>query len=125
MVRFLIKAVFGGETLIIGKGLLQGGAYFDLIVKWWGTHLTSRVYRDAPLRRFGDVPLRRRWVFHLGRSWDVTGTYRETSLRRRHDVLMPGGKVLDACSACALDKAWNFANLDWELFLIAHYVWNS
>ena len=45
MVRFLIKAVFGGETLIIGKGLLQGGAYFDLIVKWWGIHLTPRVYR--------------------------------------------------------------------------------
>ena len=48
--------------------------------------------RDAPLRRFGDVPWRRCWVFHLRRTCDVTGTYRETSLRRRHDVLMPGGK---------------------------------
>ena len=49
---------------------------------------------DAPLRRLGDVPSRRRWVFHLRRTCDVTGTYRETSLRRRHDVLMPGGVLL-------------------------------
>ena len=48
---------------------------------------------DVPLRRFGDVPSRRRWVFHLGRTCDVIGTYRETSLRRRHDVLMPGGNI--------------------------------
>ena len=47
--------------------------------------------RDTPLRRLGDVPLRRRWVFHLRRTYDVTVTYRETSLRRRHDVLLPGG----------------------------------
>ena len=44
---------------------------------------------DVPLRRLGDVPLRRRWVFHLRRTCDVTGTYRETSLRRRYDVLLP------------------------------------
>ena len=50
--------------------------------------------RDAPLRRLGDVPSRRRWVFHLRRTCDVAGTYRETSLRRRHDVLMQGGKDL-------------------------------
>ena len=37
---------------------------------------------DVPLRRFGDVPPRRRWVFHLRRTYDVAGTYRETSLRR-------------------------------------------
>ena len=49
--------------------------------------------RDAPLRRLGDVPLRPRWVFHWRRTCDVTGTYRETSLRRRHDVLMPGGNI--------------------------------
>ena len=47
--------------------------------------------RDAPLRRLGHVLLRRRWVFPLRRTCDVTGTYRETSLRRRHDVLRPGG----------------------------------
>ena len=45
---------------------------------------------DVLLRRLGDVPTRRRWVFHLGRTCDVTGTYRETSLRRRHDVLLLG-----------------------------------
>ena len=49
--------------------------------------------RDAPLRRLGNVPSRRRWVFHLRRTYDVTGTYRETLLRRRHDVLMPGGSA--------------------------------
>ena len=46
---------------------------------------------DVPLRRLGDVPLRRHWVFHLRRTCDVTETYRETSLQRRHDVLIPGG----------------------------------
>ena len=46
---------------------------------------------DVPLRRLGDVPLRRHWVFHLRRTCDVTGTYRETSLLRRYDVLLPGG----------------------------------
>ena len=54
-----------------------------------------RRYEDVSLRRFGDVPPRRRWVFHLRRTCDVAGTYRETSLRRRHDVLMPGGKSAD------------------------------
>ena len=37
---------------------------------------------DVPLRRLGDVPPRRRWVFHLRRTYDVAGTYRQTSLRR-------------------------------------------
>ena len=49
---------------------------------------------DAPLRRLRDVPSRRRWVFYLKRTCDDTGTYSETSLRRRHDALMPGGLVL-------------------------------
>ena len=46
--------------------------------------------REAPLRRLGDVKSIRRWVFHLRRTCDVTGTYREKSLRRLHDVLMLG-----------------------------------
>ena len=46
---------------------------------------------DAPLRRLGDVPLRRRWVFHLRGTCDVAGSYRETLLRRRYDVLLSGG----------------------------------
>ena len=49
---------------------------------------------DVPLRRLGDVASRRRWVFHLSRNCDVAGTYRETSLRHRHDVLMPGGALI-------------------------------
>ena len=46
---------------------------------------------DAPLRRLSEVPLRRCWVFHLRRTCDVAGTYRETSLRRCHNVLMSSG----------------------------------
>ena len=49
---------------------------------------------DVPLRRLGDVPLRRRWLFHLRRAYKVARTYRKTSLRRRHDVLLLGGIVL-------------------------------
>ena len=37
---------------------------------------------DELLRRLGDVPLRRHWVFHLRCICDVAGTYREASLRR-------------------------------------------
>ena len=33
-------------------------------------------------------------MFHLRRTCDVTGAYRETSLKRRHDVLLPGGIFL-------------------------------
>ena len=50
-----------------------------------------RRHGDVPLRRFGDVPSRSRWVFHLGRTCNVVGTYREMMLRRRQDILMPGG----------------------------------
>ena len=46
---------------------------------------------DVPLRRVGDVPPRRCWVFHLRHTCDVAGTYREKSLRRRYDVVLPGG----------------------------------
>ena len=48
---------------------------------------------DVPLRRLGDVPLRRRGVFHLRRTCDVAGTHQERLLRRRHDVLLPGGNL--------------------------------
>ena len=46
---------------------------------------------DEPLRRLGDVPLRCHWVFHLRRTYDVSGTYREMLLQRRQNVLFPGG----------------------------------
>ena len=45
----------------------------------------------VPLRRLADVPPRRPCVFHLGRTCHVTRTYREASLRRRHDVLLSFG----------------------------------
>ena len=50
-----------------------------------------RCREDVPLRCLGDVPRRRRLVFCLRRNCDVAGTYRETSLRRRYEVLLPGG----------------------------------
>ena len=53
-----------------------------------------RLCEDVPLRRLGDVPLRRRWMFHLRRTCDVTGTYKKMSLRRGHDVLLPGGVAI-------------------------------
>ena len=49
---------------------------------------------DVPLRRLGNLPLRRRWVFHLRRTCNVTETYREMSLQRRYDVLLPGGSFI-------------------------------
>ena len=58
---------------------------------------------DGPLRRLGDVPLRRRWVFHLKCICDVTGTYRETLLRRLHDVLLPGGLFLSIQSVLSMN----------------------
>ena len=57
-------------------------------------YVPMRRHRDIPIRPREDVPLRRRWVFHLRRTYDVTGTYRETSLRRRHDALLPGGTMV-------------------------------
>ena len=54
-------------------------------------NIPIRRREDVPLSYLGDVPLRRRWVFHLRRTCDVAGTYKETSLRRHHDVSLPGG----------------------------------
>ena len=51
-----------------------------------------RCHGDVPLRRLNDVPTRCLWVFHLRRTCDVPGAYRETSLWSCHDVLLPGGK---------------------------------
>ena len=71
-----------GDVLIGGRHYVPMGRHHDIPI---------RRREDVPLRRLGDVPLRRHWVFHLRRTCDVTGTYRETSLRRRYDVLLPGG----------------------------------
>ena len=50
-------------------------------------NIRIRRREDVPQRRLGDVQLRRHWVFHVRRTCDVTGTYKETSLRLRHDIL--------------------------------------
>ena len=52
-------------------------------------NISIRRREDELLTRLGDVPLRRRCVFHLRRTCNVAGTYRETSLRRPHGVLLP------------------------------------
>ena len=46
---------------------------------------------DVPLRRVGDAPSRWRWVFHLRRTCNFAGTYRDTSLQRHHNVSLPDG----------------------------------
>ena len=71
-----------GDVLMGRRHYVPMGRHHDIPI---------RRREDVPLRRLGDVPLRRRWVFHLTRTCDITGTYKETSLRRRDDVLLPGG----------------------------------
>ena len=60
---------------------------------------------DVPLRRLGDISLRRCGVFHLRRTFDVTETYRETLVRRRRDVLLPGGSYK---AFLKNKKVWNY-----------------
>ena len=45
MVRFLIKAAFGDEMFVRVKRLLQGRAYFDLVVKSCDTYLRPGTYK--------------------------------------------------------------------------------
>ena len=81
------------ETCLRRRGdVMVGRRCYVLLRRRYDVPIRRR--RDAPLRRLGDVPSRRHWVFCLRRTYDVTGTYRETSLQRRHDVLMPGGEVV-------------------------------
>ena len=68
------------ETCLRRRGEVTVGRRYVLLRCRYDVPIRRR--RDAPLRRPGDVPLRRRWEFHLIRTCDVTGTYRETSLRR-------------------------------------------
>ena len=62
---------------------------------------------DIPQRRLGNVPRRRRWVFHLRCNCDVAETYRETSLRRRYDVLLPDGAAWYMTIYVASEIPWN------------------
>ena len=50
--------------------------------------ISIKRHGGLPLRRLGDVPSRRSWVFHLRRTYNVAGTYRDMSLQR-HNVLLP------------------------------------
>ena len=67
----------------------------------------------VPLRRVGDVPPRRRWVFHLRRTCDIVGADRKTSLRRRHDVLLLGGNM---CTIYHI-RIWSFLFLILNIFI--------
>ena len=77
-------------------GVLMGRCHY--VSKRRRHDIPIRRREDVPLRLLGNVPLRRRWVFYLRRTCDVTGTYKETSLRRRHDVLFPGRYIYILCN---------------------------
>ena len=57
----------------------------------------SRPTNKTSWRRTTETAWRRSnetsWVFRLRRICDVAGTYKETSLRRRHNILLPGGRL--------------------------------
>ena len=81
------------ETCLRRRGDVTMGCHcFVFLRRRYDVPIRRR--RDASLGRLGDVPSRRRWVFHLRRTCDIAGMYRETSLQRRHNVLMPSGLVL-------------------------------
>ena len=69
------------ETCLRRRGdVMMGRRCYVLLRRRYDVPIRRR--RDAPLRRLGDVPSIRRWVFHLRRTCDVAGTYRETLPRR-------------------------------------------
>ena len=72
------------------KDALMGCCCYVLLKRFHDVPIRCR--GDVPLRRLGDVPLKRHWVFHLRYTCDVAGTYTETLLRRRYDVILSGGK---------------------------------
>ena len=44
-----VSSAFGGEAIIRGKCLLEGGDYFDLTVKWCGAYFRLGAYK----RKYG------------------------------------------------------------------------
>ena len=63
---------------------------------WWGVVVTCSwdvitTFEDVPLKRLGSVPPRHSLVFCLICTCDVAVTYRETSLRHPHNMLLLGG----------------------------------
>ena len=77
---------------------------------------------DVPLRHLNDVPSRCRWVFHLRRTCDVTGTYWETSLRRCHDVLLPGESLSLLLSLKSFSLQLNQMNVNTVFKLIIPFT---
>ena len=71
------------------RDVLMGRRHYVLLRRRHNIPIRRR--EDVPLRRLCDALLRRRWVFHLRRTCDVAGKYKEISLRRRHDVSLPVG----------------------------------
>ena len=65
------------------RDVLMGRRSYVLLRRRYDVPIRRR--GDVPLIRLGDVSTRRCWVFHLRRTCDVAGTYREMSLRRCHD----------------------------------------
>ena len=95
------------ETCLRRRGdVLREHRFYVLLRRRHDVPIRRR--EDVPLRRLGEVPLRRHWVFHFRRTCDVAGTYRETSLQCRHDVLLPGGNK-------ALFSLWflQITNFNW------------
>ena len=81
------------ETCLRRRGdVLIGRRYYVLLRRYHDAPLRCR--GDVSLRHLRDVPTRRRWVFDLRRTCDVPGMYRETSLPRRYNVFLPGGKLI-------------------------------
>ena len=79
-------------------------------------YVPLRCLGDVPLRCLSDVPPRRHWVFHLRRTSEVAGTYKETSLRRPHEVLLPGENLLNYHLAHFCNITTNF-----QMFLNNHH----
>ena len=76
--------------------------------------------RDVLLRRLGDIPPRRCWVFHSRPTSDVVGVNKK-ALIRRHDVLLPSGSDLNAVSQGANKKKREkrkLKRLDLSCFLV-------
>ena len=82
------------ETCLRRRGdVLMGRCCYALLRRRHDVPI--RCHGDVPLRLLGDVPRRRHWVFHLRRTCDVAGTYREMLLRCHYDVLLSDGKAVD------------------------------
>ena len=78
---------------------------------------------DVPLRRLDGFPQKRCWVYHLRRNCDVAGTYKETSLRRRYDVLLLGGASLSEYASKSIPGVFLFKSLCFLLIEISLYSW--